>query len=68
MSNAAIVGAGLIGRSWANVFARAGWRVRLWDPVVAQREQAARLVAQSLHDLAQHGLVREPDAAAARVV
>lgn len=67
MSKAAIVGAGLIGRAWANVFARAGWDVRLWDPVPAQREQAARLVTQSLHDLAAHGLVRDPDAAAARV-
>lgn len=67
MNNAAIVGAGLIGRSWANVFARAGWNVRMWDPVPAQREQAQRLVAQSLRDLAQHGLVRDPEAAAARV-
>lgn len=67
MSNAAIVGAGLIGRSWANVFARAGWNVRLWDPVAAQREQAVRLVTQSLHDLARHGLVRNPDDAAQRL-
>ena len=67
MSNAAVVGAGLIGRSWANVFARAGWNVRLWDPVAAQREQAVRLVTQSLHDLARHGLVRDPDAAAQRL-
>ena len=67
MSKAAIVGAGLIGRSWANVFARAGWSVRLWDPVVAQREQAVKLVAQSLHDLAAHGLVHDPEAAAARL-
>ena len=27
----AIVGAGLIGRGWAIVFARAGWRVNLYD-------------------------------------
>jgi 3-hydroxyacyl-CoA dehydrogenase len=67
MSKAAIVGAGLIGRAWANVFARAGWSVRIWDPVVAQREQAVKLVAQSLHDLARHGLVRDPSAAAARI-
>ena len=32
MPTAAIVGAGLIGRSWAIVFARAGWAVRLADP------------------------------------
>ena len=28
----AIVGAGLIGRAWAMIFARAGWDVRLFDP------------------------------------
>ena len=28
----AIVGAGLIGRSWATVFARGGWDVRVTDP------------------------------------
>ena len=30
--NVAIVGAGLIGRAWATIFARAGWNVRLTDP------------------------------------
>ena len=28
---AAIIGAGLIGRGWSMVFARAGWQVRLYD-------------------------------------
>ena len=67
MGIAGIVGAGLIGRAWAHVFARAGWSVRVWDPDAKQRENAARLIAQSLHDLAQHGLVRDPDAAQKRV-
>ncbi|QRZ12762.1 3-hydroxyacyl-CoA dehydrogenase [Paracoccus methylovorus] len=31
MSHIAIVGAGLIGRAWAFVFARAGFQVRVWD-------------------------------------
>ena len=39
--HAAIVGAGLIGRAWANVFARAGWQVSVWDPSPAQRDVAA---------------------------
>src|SRR5256885_2265228 len=30
--NVAIVGAGLIGRAWAAIFARAGWNVQLTDP------------------------------------
>jgi 3-hydroxyacyl-CoA dehydrogenase len=67
MSQAGIVGAGLIGRAWAHVFARAGWTVRVWDPDAKQRENAARLIAQSLRDLAAHGLVANPDDAAERV-
>ena len=31
MSVVAIVGAGLIGRAWALVFARAGWQVQIYD-------------------------------------
>lgn len=27
----AIIGAGLIGRSWSALFARAGYRVQVWD-------------------------------------
>ena len=67
MSKVGIVGAGLIGRAWANVFARAGWHVRVWDPDMKQRAEAVRLITQSLHELATHGLVSEPEAAAARV-
>ena len=64
---AAIIGAGLIGRSWANVFARAGWQVQVWDPSSTQRDAAHAQIAQSLHELAIHGLVADPSAAAARV-
>ncbi len=67
MAVAGIVGAGLIGRAWAHVFARAGWQVRVWDPSPQSRETAAAAIAQSLHDLARHGLVTDPDAAARRV-
>ena len=63
----AIVGSGLIGRAWANVFARAGWQARLWDPEPAVRATAVGFVADSLAELARHGLVTEPAAAAARV-
>jgi L-gulonate 3-dehydrogenase len=67
MATAGIVGAGLIGRSWANVFARAGWQVRAWDPAESQRAAAAEQIARSLHDLAEYGLVEDAAAAAARV-
>jgi 3-hydroxyacyl-CoA dehydrogenase len=62
-----IVGAGLIGRSWANVFARAGWQVRVWDPNTDQRAAAHAQIARSLDDLQAHGLVQDAAAAAARV-
>ena len=71
MSNAVqtvgIVGAGLIGRSWANVFARAGWQVQVWDPSPAQRDAAQTQIGQSLRDLQAHGLVQDAAAALARV-
>jgi L-gulonate 3-dehydrogenase len=67
MPVAAIVGAGLIGRAWAHVFARAGWQVRVWDPAREQRDTAAQSIARSLHDLAAHGLVADPAGAAKRV-
>jgi L-gulonate 3-dehydrogenase len=62
-----IVGAGLIGRSWANVFARAGCQVQVWDPDSAQRSAAAGQIGESLHELEAHGLVHDAAAAAARV-
>ncbi len=63
----AIIGAGLIGRAWANVFARAGWQVRLWDPEPEVVRKAPALVAESLAELARHGLVKDPSGAAAAV-
>jgi GTP-binding protein len=40
----AVIGCGLIGRAWANVFARAGAAVNVWDPVDAVRKIARELV------------------------
>ena len=67
MPTAAIVGSGLIGRSWAIVFARAGWDVRLSDPSAEALEAAPRLIREGLDELAAHGLVDDPAGAAARV-
>lgn len=64
---AAIVGAGLIGRAWAMVFARAGWAVRLTDPHAPTLQAAPGLIRDELQTLARHGLVADPQAAAARV-
>lgn len=66
-TSVAIIGVGLIGRAWANVFARAGCRVTAWDPDPAVRAAAAGLISQSLDNLQAHGLVADAEAAAARV-
>ena len=67
MPTAAIVGAGLIGCSWAHVFARAGWEVRVWDAAEAQRSSATHRIAESLRDLERHGLVDDAERASRRV-
>ena len=63
----AIVGSGLIGRSWAIVFAGGGCEVALYDAVAGVAEQARALVAEGLAELAAHGLVADANAAMARV-
>jgi L-gulonate 3-dehydrogenase len=63
----AVVGAGLIGRAWAAIFARAGWTVRLYDPVAGQADRCHALCAQALAQLARHGLAVDPAGALARI-
>ena len=67
MPKVAVIGAGLIGRSWANVFARAGWDVALTDADAATLEAAPALIRAGLDDLASHGLVADAAGAARRV-
>jgi L-gulonate 3-dehydrogenase len=67
MPQAAVIGAGLIGRAWAMVFARAGWEVAIYDAAPRAGEQAVKLIGEGLHELAGHGLGREPKSAAKRV-
>ena len=67
MTTAAMVGAGLIGRSWAMVFARAGWRVRLFDSVALQLDTAREHIASGLAEQQQYGLADDAAAAFARV-
>ena len=68
MDKIAIVGAGLIGRAWAMVFARAGLPVTLWDKAPGVADAALGLIAESLADLHAAGLVTEaPAAIAARI-
>ncbi len=67
MPTVAIIGTGLIGRSWAIVFAAAGWQVRLTESSAAALEAAPGLIAEGLAELAGHGLVDDPAGATARV-
>lgn len=55
-----IVGAGLIGRAWAIVFARAGCSVAIFDAQTHALENCSALLQENLADLAQHGLITEP--------
>ena len=63
----AVIGAGLIGRAWAIVFARAGWQVRLTDTDAATFARAPGLLAESCRDLQAAGLLDDPAAALARI-
>lgn len=59
----AVIGAGLIGKSWAIVFARAGIKVQLWDGLPEVRAGAIAGIHQTMRDLAQIGLLDKPDEA-----
>ncbi|WP_245582978.1 3-hydroxyacyl-CoA dehydrogenase [Sediminimonas qiaohouensis] len=63
----ATVGAGLVGSGWALVFARAGYAVRAYDPSEEVREGILSWASDSLKDLAEIGLVEDPDAILARI-
>jgi 3-hydroxyacyl-CoA dehydrogenase len=67
MRRAAIVGAGLIGRAWAVVFARAGWRAQVWDPDAATLASLNARCAAMCSTLARHGLLDDPDGTAALI-
>jgi L-gulonate 3-dehydrogenase len=67
MKRVAMIGSGLIGRSWAIVFARAGWTVSLYDPADGVAAGAIPLIEAELTSLAKLGLVDDPKGAAARV-
>ncbi|WP_050467037.1 3-hydroxyacyl-CoA dehydrogenase [Herbaspirillum chlorophenolicum] len=64
----AVVGAGLIGRAWAIVFARAGFSVAIWDAIPQALQSCQQLLRENVADLAGHGLINESvDAVLARI-
>ncbi len=62
-----VVGAGLVGRGWAIVFARAGHAVRLFDVTTEKIAEAREVIERNLADLASNGLVSSPDEIRARI-
>lgn len=63
-----IVGAGLIGRAWAIVFARAGCRVAIYDSLPEAMAQCRTLLLQNIQDLARDRLIDEmPETLMARI-
>ncbi|MBY5984351.1 MULTISPECIES: 3-hydroxyacyl-CoA dehydrogenase [Halomonas] len=62
-----VVGAGLIGRAWAIVFARAELPVTLFDVDADALDRASAAIQQSLTDLADAGLIDDPVAIMARI-
>ena len=59
MEKIAIVGAGLVGRAWAIVFARAGYPVMLYDTNPDIVVRSLETVESSLKDLAEFDLISE---------
>jgi L-gulonate 3-dehydrogenase len=55
----AIIGAGLIGRSWAIVFARAGHPVAMWDRDAEAIRISRASIEQALVELERFGLIDE---------
>ncbi|HUN39471.1 MAG TPA: 3-hydroxyacyl-CoA dehydrogenase [Acetobacteraceae bacterium] len=68
MTKVAVVGAGLIGRAWSIVFARAGFDVALWDPIPQAIDAARAFIAERLPELRQAGLLADdPASVSARI-
>lgn len=62
-----VVGAGLIGRAWALVFARAGCRVGVGDVSPAVRDALPERLAADAALLARHGLLQDVEGTLARI-
>lgn len=68
MEKITVVGAGLIGRAWSIVFARAGFSVSLYDSSQEAGSNALGFIAARLPELRQAGLLADtPDAVMARI-
>jgi len=66
VANVAVVGTGVIGRSWMSVFARAGCRTRIYDRDPKQLNRALDWLEQDLKMDRKEGLLRAGEASALR--
>lgn len=62
IKDVAVVGTGVIGRSWIQVFARAGCRTRVYDRDPAQVEKAMAWLEADLEDCRAAGLISAAEA------
>jgi L-gulonate 3-dehydrogenase len=68
MDKIAVVGAGMVGRAWAIVFARAGLEVGLYDPDGGAVQDSLFKIALAVQDLAAEQLIdEEPTAVLERI-
>jgi L-gulonate 3-dehydrogenase len=63
----AVIGAGLVGRGWAIVFARGGHPVRLFDVTPEKIAEALEVIERNLVDLASHRLIANPEEIGRRI-
>lgn len=67
--SAGVIGAGLIGRAWAIVFARAGWRVQLYGTKLPNVHAAMQAILTTLADMDDAGLLDEaPEVILQRII
>lgn len=64
---AAVLGSGLIGRSWAMVFARGGHDVVMWDQDPTQVDKALTHIARTLPEMEEAGILRDAGATLTRI-
>jgi 3-hydroxyacyl-CoA dehydrogenase len=67
MTKIGIVGAGLIGRAWAIVFARSGFDVALWDGDAKALSASLGTIGERLDDLRKAGLISDAAAVLKRI-
>jgi L-gulonate 3-dehydrogenase len=63
----AVIGAGLVGRGWAIVFARGGHPVRLFDVTPEKIAEALEVIERNLADLTSHRLIANPEEIRGRI-